>query len=75
MFQVILWYFLLLDVNMAFQQAARQVLLEDDSLLQHFSFTLNTPDPATMAEKSKTPSHLRENYGTLIIFADSQFLW
>lgn len=28
------------DVNLAFQHAARNVLLEDDSLLQHFKFEI-----------------------------------
>jgi len=30
------------DVNLAFQHAARTVLLEDDSLLQHFKFEIAT---------------------------------
>jgi len=34
------------DVNAAFQQAARNILLENDSLLQHFTLELKTSHDA-----------------------------
>lgn len=58
------------DVNMAFQHAARNVLFEDESLLQKFQFTVETQqlhkrraasDSTKTGEHSKTGEHTGES--------------
>ncbi|KAI0235900.1 Gamma-tubulin complex component 4 [Lamellibrachia satsuma] len=53
------------DVNMAFQHAARNVLFEDESLLQKFQFTVKTQQHkrTTAADSSKTGEHSATNTG------------
>ena len=48
------------DVNIAFQQAAHNILLENEALLQHFTLELKSHDAGQYWSTISQPAALRE---------------